>query len=55
MEKHGTLEKIPIDHKNDNRLRGIADYKRENSQRSKRIHMATNKRKINTFIIFNLQ
>ena len=33
MEKHGTLEKIPIDHKVYNRLRGIADYKREKEAR----------------------
>ena len=34
MERHGTVEKIPIDHKVYNRLRGIADYKREKDARS---------------------
>ncbi len=33
MEKYGTLEKIPIDHKVYNRLRGIAEYKREKEAR----------------------
>lgn len=34
MEEHGTVEKIPIDHKVYNRLRGIADYKREKEARN---------------------
>jgi adenine-specific DNA-methyltransferase len=34
MDQHGTVEKIPIDHKVYNRLRGIADYKREKEARN---------------------
>jgi len=33
LKENGTLEKIPIDHKVYNRLRGIADYKREKESR----------------------
>ena len=33
MKKYGTLEKIPINHKVYNRLRGIAEYKREKEAR----------------------
>ncbi len=33
LENAGTVEKIPIDHKVYNRLRGIADYKREKEAR----------------------
>ena len=33
LELHGTVEKVPIEHKVYNRLRGIAGYKREKEAR----------------------